>query len=122
VYDDVWCGPVQAQDGRTPFLSAVYHGQLENAEVLLCAGADLHAVDGHGKDCRQIAAARGHDDVLVMLVSSCQGRTAVTSHLLTCYTTSTSASDRTLQLVGVPSRRLELQVPAVSGFDLAAMR
>jgi hypothetical protein len=41
---------------------------MDSADVLLCAGADLHALDGHGAGCMEIAAARGHDDVLVMLV------------------------------------------------------
>ncbi len=40
----------------------------QNADILLCAGADLHATDSSGRSALQIAAARGHDDLVVYLV------------------------------------------------------
>lgn len=53
--------PVEFRYGparTTPFLEAVANGLAETAETLVRAGADIHAVDGHGRNAVLVAVWR----------------------------------------------------------------
>ncbi len=54
-------GPVDFRYGpaqTTPFLEAVANGLSETAELLVRLGADIHAVDGHGRNAVLVAVWR----------------------------------------------------------------
>jgi ankyrin repeat protein len=45
-------------------------GALESAGVLVEKGTNAHIVDGDGRSAMEIAAARGHDDLVMLLLDA----------------------------------------------------
>ena len=54
--------------GTTPLILAASNGSRRTAEVLLDHGADVSTPDGHRETALSLATARGHDDIVRMLL------------------------------------------------------
>jgi ankyrin repeat protein len=57
----------QNEEGITPLMNAAWFGCRDSARELLRRNADLLLRDSKGKTARDLAAERGHKDVLELL-------------------------------------------------------
>ena len=60
----------QVDLGQTALVKCAYGPKLEIAEVLLQHGADVNGTDGHGRTPLMIAAAQGHEEMVIKLVDA----------------------------------------------------
>ena len=56
--------------GRTPLIAASRQGHVEVVEVLLAAGADVHAKDGEGRDALMWASAGDYRRIVKTLLAN----------------------------------------------------
>jgi len=56
--------------GMTPLMRACWYGRMETVKVLLENGASIDAVNKEGKAAMDIAAERGHDEIMVVLLEA----------------------------------------------------
>ncbi|MDB2414326.1 ankyrin repeat domain-containing protein [Rickettsiales bacterium] len=56
--------------GRTPLISSVVEGNLENIKTLINKGADLNAVDEEGRTALMIASITGNAEIVKLIVKS----------------------------------------------------
>jgi ankyrin repeat protein len=57
-------------DGTTPLISAAWFGRQGHAKVLLEKGANVDVANKRGDTAIDIAANRGHDEIVMMLLES----------------------------------------------------
>ena len=57
----------RTDEGETPCMTAALRGEKEMLEVLFALSADPHAVDSHGSNLIDLAAAGGHSEIVKLL-------------------------------------------------------
>ena len=58
------------RDGWTALMQACERGAVENVRLLVQRGANAHIVDGKGRSAMEIAAEKGHDELVMILLDA----------------------------------------------------
>jgi ankyrin repeat protein len=58
------------RDGWTALMWACEKGSVENVSLLVQRGADANVVDGRGRSAMEIAAEKGHDELVLLLLDA----------------------------------------------------
>jgi ankyrin repeat protein len=55
-------------EGYTALMKACEENKMDNVKLLLKAGADMDAVDDKGNTAMDLAANKGHDEIVMLLL------------------------------------------------------